>query len=246
MNLKISRGEEARKFLVRYAFALSELEGAEKAAQKYDEENPFAGGGAYSSAGWENNATRRELWNEVSRLRSNVEASERELRALAAFLLEDARKDEPARTLERSISYPWEVDSATIEKALEVISGLAPGKRKAIQLRFENPNMITVLTSKLFSQGRVEKGRVFAYAVARENFDEASAPASQSEAILALLPISPEAEQEALLFANSSALLSLFAHAYLEAREEIERRDQLTTKLKEAGTDDKRNQEPGR
>lgn len=231
MNLKISRGEQARVLLVRYAWTLKELSEVEAAAKKYDEENPFEGGGAYADAGWSNNPARRELWDTVSMRRKMIENFEREIRATAEFLLEDQLQAKPEAS-GNVIKYQWEIDEQIVNQALTVLEGADKGAAKAVSLKFENPHVIEALTRKLFNQDRTASGRVFAYGVVRPEFKEAGASELQRENILALLPISPTAYQDAIMYALSTNIVSLLLTSYLEARREIDRRDQLNFHLK--------------
>ena len=237
MNLKISRGEEVRKALVRYAVALQALEAAEKASEKYNEEHPFSGGGAYSDAGYINNPTRKALRRSIYDAKDTVEAHEKELRALALEALKDydkSEKEEQRMTGEGyKVTYPFEIPQTIVDNFMAVLEGCTPSSMSAISMKFENPLVIDNLTRKLFSQEKTEKGRVFGYAVVRPEGRPISADTTVivssetpvREEIIALLPIGPNAQQNAVLFATANNAGSLFLQRYFEVREELDRRD---------------------
>lgn len=237
MHLKISRGEEARKLLARYAVALQALEAAEKASDDYNEEHPFSGGGAYSDAGYESNPRRKELRGAAFRARDNVEAFQKELKALALEVLKDYEKtekeEESAPGEKYLITYPFDIPENVSANFFEVLEGATPAAMNAVQMRFENPLVIDNLTRKLFSQEKVEKGRVFGYAVVcpekKPVTDDRTMIVSTEtpvrEEIIALLPIGPNAQKNAVLFATANNAGSLFLLKYFEVREELDRRD---------------------
>lgn len=239
MNLKISRGEEARKLLVRYGATLKQFNEAEEISKKYDEDNPFSGGGAYSDAGWESNPTRRQNWALVAQKRAQVEIFEKEIKTLSLVLLQDAITSEPAPAQlgheDYLIKYPFEIPSSIVDNFVSVLEGVTPGRLNAVQMKFENPLIIANLTRKLFNQDKTEKGRVFGYAVVCPQKDPQSTviisdETTIQEEILALLPIGPNAQKNAVMFSLAANASSLFLEKYIHCRAELDRRDRLDAK----------------